>query len=128
MTARTTTTTTTRRSAAKKASPRTPAKEAAPAVKKPADHKPPKAKVDGDYRVAAVRGTEYRVHVAAMDNYEVLEAVSAGNFIVALQRMLTAADHNAVKEMHRDPVSRIIPASDMAEFFRELMESLNPNS
>lgn len=116
--------TTTSRSAAKKA----PAPATKAAAKKPADHKPPKAKVDGDYRIATVRGTEYRVHVAAMDDYELMEAVSAGNFIVALDRMLTPENISTVKESVRDKTTGRVKVSDMAEFFRELMESLNPNS
>lgn len=101
-------------------------------VKNPQDHKPtqPAKPVDnGDGTLTVtVRGAAYTVNRGNLDDYEVMEHLSDGNFIPALRAILDADQIAQVKESLRDPGTGRVKASAMGEFVSELIGALNPNS
>ncbi len=98
------------------------------AAKQPADRKPSKPRKGEDGRLlVTVRGTEYAVNAEALDDYDVLENLSDGDFIPALRALLDPEQIQAVKAELRDPETGRLPASTMAEFFSDLMGALNPS-
>lgn len=98
-------------------------------AKVPQDRKPPKPTDNGDGTLTVtVRGAEYTVDRDNLDDYEVMENLSDGNFIPALRAILSPEQIDAVKASLRDPETKRVKASAMGEFVAELIGALNPNS
>lgn len=111
-----------------------------PAVKRPPveDHKPKASEVqkavatDGKVTVT-LHDQEWTVTVDALDDYDLLEDLTAfdkgdvSRLAAILNQFLGEEQHELAKDAVRGENGRV-KASDMAAFFYELVQAVNPNS
>lgn len=103
-----------------------------PSVKQPQDHQ--KAFVaDDDHLTATVKGRDWRVPKAALDDFELLDDMSqleqgnASRLPSVLRRLIGEQWQDAMATV-RDKATGRVTVEAGAGFVSELMESLNPNS
>lgn len=93
----------------------------------PEDHQPAKSDVRklADTPVEWA-GKEYLIEAEAMDDMELLEDLSDGNFISALRSMLGPQQWADYKEEHRDPDTGRVKVSDAgaSEFLDHCLKEL----
>lgn len=104
----------------------------------PADAKQPtdrKAKVESlpDEYVTTVKGTEFSVPAAALDDFELLDDLNRskkdGTAIPSiLRRFLGDDQYDAAMDLCRDPETGRVTIEAGATFLSELMEGVNPSS
>lgn len=118
------------KSTAKKAT----APKAVPAgAKLPQDHKA-KDEPAPDVRVVTVRGKEFRIPVAVMDDFELLDDLNAldqredATRMPAVLRRLVGDQWGEAMNLLRDKDTGRVTIEAGSEFVMELVEALNPNS
>lgn len=95
------------------------------------DHK---SKSGQDRIIVHLRGRDWEVNSAALDDAELLEtliALDEGNpkgIFSAVRALLGDSQRKEVMEVLRDQETGITKMSDYTTFFTDLMHALNPNS
>ncbi|MEE6280145.1 hypothetical protein [Georgenia sp. MJ170] len=106
-------------------------------AKKPADRKPPastpKKQAAGADLEVTVRGEQFIVERAALQDLELLEEFEAldkgdmSRLPAALVRTLGRAQYNKAKELIRDADTGRVGLEDAAKFYQELFQAINPS-
>jgi hypothetical protein len=123
-----------RKPAARK--PSTRATSTVPATaKKPTDRKPAatakaqKAEALGERIDIVVDGVEYSLDPEVLDDYEVVEGLSEGNYFPVLGQLFTPDEVAAIKVRLRNPDTGRLKYSDVQAFIERVFKELgSPNS
>lgn len=95
------------------------------------DHK---SKNGQDRTIVHLRGRDWEVNSAALDDAELMEtliSLDEGNpkgIFTAVRALLGESQRKDVMEVLRNPETGIATMTDYTEFFTDLMRALNPNS
>lgn len=115
--------------------PKTTAAKKPATAKRPADHKTPQAKpklVDGEY-VVDIRGHEYKVPEASLDDFELLDDLkavgeeNATRFPSLLRRLVGDDGYRTAMNNLRDPETGRVGIEDGVALVRDLFEAIDPN-
>lgn len=102
-------------------------------AKVPQDHLP-KSEQENDVRVVKVRGKEWKIPTASLDDFELLDDLNAldqrgdPTRMPAVLRRLLGDQWSDAMETLRDKETGRVSVSDGADFVMELMGALDPNS
>lgn len=104
-----------------------------PDVAAPQDHLPKKDKTGGD-RTVTVRGQQWTIPADALNDFELLDDLSQVDVngdvsrLPSLLRRLLGDQFRAAMNTCRDENTGRVTVESGADFTREVMEALNPNS